>query len=670
MKRFLKLTLSVFLITVFTFGFLPFSDKNLSSAAETLVYGDFKYTVNESKRTAEIVGRSASALNLSIPSKINDYTVTSIADKAFADTTIFTAIIPDSVTSVGKEAFSGCMFMNAVSIGSGVSSIGEKAFYGCTSLSAFTVSSANKNFCVDGGVLYSADKSVLVSYPSARSSASFEIPSGVKTVSAYAFAKAKNLTSVSVPKTATSLGNYAFYGATVLSAIDFSRASGLKKIGEYAFSECKNLAAVALPSVVSEVGVAAFKNCTALTSAQLSSSLLKIENELFSGCSKLRDLSVYSSLIAIGDSAFENCKSLTAVIIPDSVIRVGTKAFSGCSSVASVSIGAGLGSIYANTFSGCSSLESFTVNGNKSYSSSDGILYNKSGTKLLCYPSGKSGSFYTIPETVTALGAYAFDSCKNLSKLTVPATVKTLTKPVVVNCPSLSVYVEDGSAAESYFSSYKTGIGSLKISGNSARIEPKSVGVSAGETFDVDIELINNPGLTAVAFDVSFDITKIKYVGYKDAKLLGGCRIKPNVLGNSVSISYADATASSNVTKSGTVVTLTFEALPSFTSGSTHISVTIDSDETYDYNQKAVSLKSNDGTVTIGKASVSAPGDVNNDGIVDSKDVILIRRFVADWKNISIDTDAADVNNDSKVDSKDVILIKRFVADWKGIALI
>ena len=57
MKRVLKLALSVLLITVFTFVFLPYSDKNLSSAAEALVYGDFKYTVNETKKTAEIIGR-------------------------------------------------------------------------------------------------------------------------------------------------------------------------------------------------------------------------------------------------------------------------------------------------------------------------------------------------------------------------------------------------------------------------------------------------------------------------------------------------------------------------------------------------------------------------------------------------------------------------------------
>lgn len=670
MKKIYKSSLSLILITIFIFGLFPFSHYDKSYAAETLVSGDFKYTVNATAKTAEIVGRSASALNLSIPSKIGDYTVTSIADSAFKDATIFTAIIPDTVTSIGVEAFSGCMFMNAISIGSGVTSIGSKAFYGCSVLGSFSVSSSNKSFTTDDGVLFNKNKTTLVAYPMAKAATSYDIPATVTTVSAYAFAKAKNLASVSIPKSVSTINAYAFYDCPALSDVDFSRASGLTSIKEYTFAECDKLTSFKLPSTVTELGKGSFKNCTSLTSAQLSTGLLKVEDELFSGCTKLKDLTIYSSLTAIGISSFENCKTLPAVIIPDSVIRVGSKAFAGCTSITTVSVGDGLGGFDATTFSGCTSLTSFSVDNNKSYSASDGILFSKDGTKLICYPAGKTVSFYTVDGKVTTIGAYAFDSCKNLTKLTIPASVKTFTKPAVNNCPSLTVHVEDGSAAESYFSSYKTGIGSLKISGNSARIEPKSVGIAAGETFEVDIDLLNNPGLTATSFTVSFDITKLKYVGHKDAKLLNGCRIKTSTLGNSVTVSFADASASSNVTKSGTLITLTFEALPTFTSGSTPISVIVDKDETYDYKQKAVSLKSNDGSVTIGKSADTLPGDVNNDGIVDTKDVVTTRRAVTNWKNYTVDPDIADVNNDSVVDPKDVILMVRYVANWKNATLI
>jgi Cohesin domain. len=56
-------------------------------------------------------------------------------------------------------------------------------------------------------------------------------------------------------------------------------------------------------------------------------------------------------------------------------------------------------------------------------------------------------------------------------------------------------------------------------------------------------------------------------------------------------------------------------------------------------------------------------GDVNGDGKVDTKDITLLRQYVADW-DVTIDLDAADVNGDGKVDTKDITLLRQYVADW------
>ncbi|MBQ3150796.1 MAG: leucine-rich repeat protein [Clostridia bacterium] len=670
MKKLFKAWLSVTLAAIFVFGLFPFADISIANAADA-VYGDYTYTVDEKKKTAEITGRSGSALDLSLPLKIGEYTVTSVADGAFKDTPVLKVTIPDSVTEIGSEAFANCAFLNSVIIGNGTKTIGVKAFYNCNALSSFAVTLANSAFTTVDGVLFSKAKTTLVAYPTAKGGTNYDIPSGVTSVYNYAFSKAKNLTSVSVPKSVSSINAYAFAECPNLSSIDFSRASGLKVIGEHAFYACKKLSSATLPATVNDLGKGAFKNCSALASVSLPSKLQKVSDELFSGCEKLKDLSMYSGITAIGVSSFENCKALVNIIIPDSVIRIGSKAFSGCSGVTAVSIGSGLGAFDPTSFSGCSSLQSYSIGDNKSYSVSDGILFDKAGTKLISYPPAKLGGAYTVPSNVTSIGSYAFDSCKHLVKLTVPATVKTIAKPAVVNCPSLAVYVDDGSAAESYFTANKSGIASLKISGNSARIEPRSLNITAGQSFDVPIEILNNPGLTAAAFTVSFDITKLKYVGHKDAKLLNGCRIKTNTLGNVITISYADSSATTDVTASGTLITLTFEPLSTFTSGTTAISIKVDKEETYNSKLQAVSLKTNDGIISVGgAASSSMPGDVDSNGDIDARDVMLLTRYVSNEKNISIDKDAADVDNDGAVTSKDVMILTRYDAGWKGVTLI
>ena len=91
-------------------------------------------------------------------------------------------------------------------------------------------------------------------------------------------------------------------------------------------------------------------------------------------------------MTSIGDYAFENCRSLLSIDIPKNVTNIGYIAFAGDSS-----------------------LTYFNVDtDNTNYSSSNGILFNKGKTILIQYPAGKTGSNYTIPNSVTTIGERAF----------------------------------------------------------------------------------------------------------------------------------------------------------------------------------------------------------------------------------------------------------------------
>ena len=122
---------------------------------------------------------------------------------------------------------------------------------------------------------------------------------------------------------------------------------------------------------------------------------------------------------SIGESAFYLCTSLTSITIPDGVTSIGYGAFVRCSNLTSITIGNGVTSIGESAFERCSSLTTIEVGaGNVNYTDVNGVLFNKGKTTLVAYPADKTGTNYTIPDSVTSIGAYAFADCSNLTSIT------------------------------------------------------------------------------------------------------------------------------------------------------------------------------------------------------------------------------------------------------------
>ncbi|WP_400239719.1 leucine-rich repeat domain-containing protein, partial [Methanomethylophilus alvi] len=113
-------------------------------------------------------------------------------------------------------------------------------------------------------------------------------------------------------------------------------------------------------------------------------------------------------------------KTDSAYTIPDSVTSIEDSAFSGCTSLTSVTIPDSVTSIGYDAFFGCTSLTAINVaEGNTTYVSENGVLFNKSKTSLIQYPAGKTDSAYTIPDSVTSIGYYAFLSADSLKSIEV-----------------------------------------------------------------------------------------------------------------------------------------------------------------------------------------------------------------------------------------------------------
>lgn len=120
---------------------------------------------------------------------------------------------------------------------------------------------------------------------------------------------------------------------------------------------------------------------------------------------------------------FTNCKKLKSVVLSDSVKKIGS--FSGCENLKSIVIGKGLENDFY--FENCPQLESVTISSeNPNYTSINGVIYNKDGTKLIYYPTNLPGEEYVVPESVENISSYAFYYNQNLKKITVPASAQAV----------------------------------------------------------------------------------------------------------------------------------------------------------------------------------------------------------------------------------------------------
>jgi len=151
------------------------------------------------------------------------------------------------------------------------------------------------------------------------------------------------------------------------------------------------------------------------------------------------DLSQTTELTSIPSFTFKYCSKLSGITIPDTVTSIGSSTFDHCTSLSSVTIPDSVTSIGNGAFGICTSLTAISVDSdNANYSIIDGVLFNKDTTAIIIYPAGKQSAAYTIPDSVTSIGQYAFAGCKSLSSVTIPDSVTSIGNHAFDYCTSLS----------------------------------------------------------------------------------------------------------------------------------------------------------------------------------------------------------------------------------------
>ena len=279
-----------------------------------------------------------------------------------------------SVTSIGEEAFDYCYELTSITIPNSVTSIGEEAFSGCDKLTSIT------------------------------------IPNSVTSIGSNAFEDCKNLTSITIPNSVTSIGNNVFESCFNLTSITIPNS--VTSIGDYAFSQCYNLTSITIPNSVTSIGDYAFSQCYNLTSIIIPNSVTTIGNEAFS-YSNLTSITIPNSVTSIGSRAFASCGKLTSITIPNSVTSIGYCAFEDCDNLTSIIVDKN-NPIY------------------DSRNDCNAIIETKTNTLI----AGCKNTL--IPNSVTSIGNYAFEDCKNLTSITIPNSVTSIGYRAFYWCSNLT----------------------------------------------------------------------------------------------------------------------------------------------------------------------------------------------------------------------------------------
>jgi hypothetical protein len=245
----------------------------------------------------------------------------------------------------------------------------------------------------------------------------------VTIIRADGFQSCTALEEIVIPSTVTVMGNRAFEECTALKKVDLG---GVTDIGQYAFNRCASLTEIDTSSVET-FRYASFYGCVGLSSID------------------------FSSATGFGNFAFSHCSGLTSVVIPEGVRETAPYLFDSCTSLTSVTLPSTMEDIRGNTFRNCTALESINTemvinvydNAFRNCASLVGPL-DLSSVKTIGYM-----SFYNVRissvdlSSVETIGREAFNTCTNLTSVSIPASTTFIDIYAFANCASLAAFVVD-----------------------------------------------------------------------------------------------------------------------------------------------------------------------------------------------------------------------------------
>ncbi len=253
-----------------------------------------------------------------------------------------------------------------------------------------------------------------------------EIPEGITTIGAKAFADSITLNIVKIPNTVKNIDHQAFYNCYGLLVVMLPYS--IMQIGSYAFAGCRVLTKIEIPNSVVSIGDGAFEFCTRFKSVVVPESVKSIGAKAFSRCSHLSNIVIQNGVESIGTAAFYGCESLECVTIPQSVKSIGAAAFSHCSHLSEIDLPKGLKTIAHDLFADCNICLCEVI-----------IPYGVTIIEYNAFSKCELLFKVEIPESVMIIEYNAFKNCTNLKEIHIPQGLKSINYGTFYKCTSLKV---------------------------------------------------------------------------------------------------------------------------------------------------------------------------------------------------------------------------------------
>lgn len=414
--------------------------------------------------------RCSSLTDITLPS-----TLTLLQADAFQECTSLERItIPGSVKELQASTFQDCTSLAEVILEEGVQIIGQRAFQGCTSLvhPAFPASlqrldpyafakcdnlgTVTIQHVYYSNLVYSEATIQEIVFPESDGNPTpyignnlFEKVKGLTEINVTGFdalpdgtfLECPDLTTVTLAEGFKTVGNYAFQKCPKLTTV--SIPSTLEYIGHYAFSECPELEGITFPAVMETIGNYAFQKCPKLDNIVLPAGV-QFGTCVFNQCNLSSITFPEEPMVSMADDPFGRQPNIKSMTVPGWLETVPNGIFSDWDALTSITFEEGVKVLGYNLAFSCDNLTTITLPATLT-TITGATTYGSKGAFQACPKlvnillTAPSDTNGKFPDSLTDIGAYAFSGCPGLTSITLPANLEEIGYNAFSNCSNLEL---------------------------------------------------------------------------------------------------------------------------------------------------------------------------------------------------------------------------------------
>ena len=401
----------------------------------------FEYSLNEDNE-ATITKYNGNVSALSIPAELDGYKVVGIGDGVFkGKTALRTVVIPDSVESIGNQAFSGCANLSSVQLPENEKfvTLSSRLFYECKKLKRVKI--PNSIISIKDNVFNNCESLEDVNLPNKLNSISYQVFMNVP------------ITKITIPKSLETASGYynganicgAFYNCSTLKEVNFEER--VTKIPSRLFAGCNGIEKIVVPNTVTNVEERAFEDCINLEKIEIPDSVINIGDYVFKDCEKLDNIIIPDTVTKIGQGTYSGCTSLTTAKLPNKIVNIPEGMFQDCTSLITIDLPTTITAIKQNAFknTGLTELtlpENITTIENASFDNCTNLAAINFNNNLktignYAFRNNDALTEIIIPDNVSTIGDYAFQDSDILTTAIISDSVTTIGQYIFAHCDVL-----------------------------------------------------------------------------------------------------------------------------------------------------------------------------------------------------------------------------------------